>query len=326
MSIWARHWALAQNVGGDGSSRAARRCVLLDLADWMIGDDAIESHPTIETIAFDTGFNRQTVMKALAALVDQGLVTRRYEWDGKKKYSYYRFVGYVPKEWQGSIRPDATNPEGPRFKTSENVDVRNPGGTESRTTEGTKSHTTEGTKSRTYGGTKFRTVTRNIHGITRNSHGVDTNPNPAPIDDVPFPDFEEPTSEEFFNAPLVDEAKSRDEPQPEAKPKAPKTTRGTRLTIKTLPDEWRAWMAKHFPKYDPDLVFAGFHDYWIGVSGAKGVKLDWFATFRNHVRGIPEWKQKNFIKKDCEQETLPNSNEWTQARRLREGYGWATTY
>lgn len=155
---------------------------------------------------------------------------------------------------------------------------------------------------------------------------LETNPNTAPIDDVPFPDFEEPTSEELFNAPLVDEAKPRDEPQPEAKPKAPKTTRGTRLTIKTLPDEWRAWMAKHFPKYDPDLVFAGFHDYWIGVSGAKGVKLDWFATFRNHVRGIPEWKQKNFIKKDCEQETLPNSNEWTQARRLREGYGWATTY
>lgn len=86
------------------------------------------------------------------------------------------------------------------------------------------------------------------------------------------------------------------------------TKRGTRLTIKTLPDEWRAWMAKNFPQYDPDPVFSAFHDYWIGVSGANGVKLDWFATFRIHVRGIPEWKQKNFIKKDCEQETLPNSN------------------
>lgn len=85
-------------------------------------------------------------------------------------------------------------------------------------------------------------------------------------------------------------------------------------------------MSKHFPKYDPDLVFAEFHDYWIGVSGAKGVKLDWFATFRNHVRGMPEWKKKNFLKKGCEQETLPNSTEWTQERRLREGYGWATTY
>lgn len=157
---------------------------------------------------------------------------------------------------------------------------------------------------------------------------VDTNPNPAQFEGVPFPDFEEAPDDELFAAELIkaDKAKTEPAPEPEAKAKAPKTTRGTRLTIETLPEEWRAWMAKHFPKYDPDLVFAGFHDYWIGVSGAKGVKLDWFATFRNHVRGIPEWKQKNFIKKDCEQETLPNSNEWTQARRLREGYGWATTY
>ena len=158
---------------------------------------------------------------------------------------------------------------------------------------------------------------------------VDTNPNPAQFEGVPFPDFEETTTDDELFAPELLKTtgrKARTHQSKEEKPKATKTTRGTRLTIETLPDEWRAWMAKHFPKYDPDLVFAEFRDYWIGVSGAKGVKLDWFATFRNHVRGIPEWKQKNFIKKDCEQETLPNSNEWTQARRLREGYGWATTY
>ena len=158
---------------------------------------------------------------------------------------------------------------------------------------------------------------------------LDTNPNPAQFEGVPFPDFEETTTDDELFAPELLKTtgrKARTHQSKEEKPKATKTTRGTRLTIETLPDEWRAWMAKHFPKYDPDLVFAEFRDYWIGVSGAKGVKLDWFATFRNHVRGIPEWKQKNFIKKDCEQETLPNSNEWTQARRLREGYGWATTY
>lgn len=48
---------------------------------------------------------------------------------------------------------------------------------------------------------------------------VDTNPNAEPIDDVPFPDFEDPTAEELFDAPLVDEAKPMDESQPEAKPK-----------------------------------------------------------------------------------------------------------
>ena len=278
MSIWARHWALAQNVGGDGSSRAARRCVLLDLADWMIGDDAIESHPTIETIAFDTGFNRQTVMKALAALVDQGLVTRRYEWDGKKKYSNYRFVGYVPKEWQGSMRPDATHPEGPRFKTSENVDVRNPGGTESRTTEGTKSHTTEGTKSRTYGGTKFRTVTRNIHGITRNSHGVDTNPNPAPLDDVPFPDFEEPSYDALF-----DLESPTPEPAPEpVKPKRSRAKPKTRCPFDAeepcMPEEWRPKFEADFPTLDIDAEFRSF----VRFHTSKGnVFADWKSALMN---------------------------------------------
>lgn len=55
---------------------------------------------------------------------------------------------------------------------------------------------------------------------------LDTNPNPDPLDDVPFPDFEEPTTEELFDAPLVDEAKPRDEPQPEAKPK-PRTRKAS---------------------------------------------------------------------------------------------------
>lgn len=169
-----------------------------------------------------------------------------------------------------------------------------------------------------------------VHEVSKAEKSrLDTNPNPTQFEGVPFPDFEETTTDDELFAPELLKTtgrKARTHQSKEEKQKATKTTRGTRLTIETLPDEWRAWMAKHFPKYDPDLVFAEFRDYWIGVSGAKGVKLDWFATFRNHVRGIPEWKQKNFIKKDCEQETLPNSNEWTQARRLREGYGWATTY
>lgn len=172
MSVWARHWALAQSVGGEGASRAARRCVLNDLADWMIGEDAVECSPTIEMISFDTGFNRQTVMKALAALVDQGLVSRRYEWEGLKKRAFYSFVGYVPNEWKNSLRPEVRNPEGPRFRTYESSEVRNPGGPKSHTTDGTKSRTTQGTKSHTSGGTKFRTDTGNKQGITGNEQGM----------------------------------------------------------------------------------------------------------------------------------------------------------
>ena len=269
MSIWARHWALAQSVGGEGASRAARRCVLLDLADWMIGDDATECRPTIETLAFDTGFNRQTVMKALAALVEQGLVTRRYEWEGLKKFAYYRFVGYVPKEWQGSLRPDSAHPEGPRFKTSENTDIRNPEGTKSRTTEGTKSHTSQGTKSRTHEGTKSRTVPGSIHGITRNSHGVgsahaettclDTNPNPAQFEGVPFPDFEETSDDELFAAELIkaDKAKAELAPEPEAKPKS-----RTRKTTAKKADAWPV---------EDDGVDADTREAYLSVRKAKRV-------------------------------------------------------
>ena len=179
MSVWARHWALAQRVGGEGASRAARRCVLNDLADWMVGEDAVECCPTIEAIAFDTGFNRQTVMKAVAALVEQGIVSRRFEWQGLKKRAYYRFIGYEPSEWKGSLRPDVKNPEGPRFKNSESPDVRNP--------EGTKSHITEGTKS--------RTVTGNKQGITGNEQGFFVESPSGDFDDAPPTLFDDETTE-----------------------------------------------------------------------------------------------------------------------------------
>lgn len=85
---------------------------------------------------------------------------------------------------------------------------------------------------------------------------------------------------------------------PSAPPSRPKrdTKRGTRLTIETLPDEWRAYVEEKAPDLDADLVFEEFHDYWIAVPGAKGVKLDWFATFRNHIKCIPAWKRPQFVK------------------------------
>lgn len=343
MSIWARHWALAQIVDGEGSSRAARRCVLLDLADWMIGDDATECYPTIETLAFDTGFNRQTVMKALAALVEQGLVARRYEWDGLKKYAYYRFVGYVPKEWQGSMRPDAANPEGPRFKTSGNTDVRNPEGTKSRTTEGTKSHTTQGTKSRTHGGTKSRTVTGNIHGITRNSHGVgsahaeapcvDTNPN---LEDVPFPDFEEPSSDELFDAPLLDEAKPRDEPQTEVKTK-PRTRKAAAKKAADWPVEddgvdaetREAYLAVRKAKrvgpftrkaYEQLAKKAHQHGVSVKVALEKCIGHGWvfpydgaFETEKNHGKAQQSQQKSAFLRPQSEIDYTYGLDRWNRA-------------
>lgn len=308
----ATRWAWSVPVNS-----SSERLVLLALAKHDGDDDC--PNPSAETLSEETKLNRKTIFAAIASLCGAGFVVRSTQpGHGRRNHYELNLTSIVPKT------------ERPKNGTYRK---RNVPKTVLESSQKRNDHRPEnGTDIVPFTGREYIYKDKDkedicvLSALDAETHRMDTNPNTAPIDDVPFPDFEETTSEELFNAPLVDEAKPRDEPQPEAKPKAPKTTRGTRLTIKTLPDEWRAWMAKHFPKYDPDLVFAGFHDYWIGVSGAKGVKLDWFATFRNHVRGIPEWKQKNFIKKDCEQETLPNSNEWTQARRLREGYGWATTY
>lgn len=87
-----------------------------------------------------------------------------------------------------------------------------------------------------------------------------------------------------------------DEPVQKVEKPKEATKKGSRLTIEVLPDDWRKYCEEHAPDLDPEKAFEDFHDYWVGVPGAKGVKLDWFATWRNFLRGMPEWKRKNFAK------------------------------
>ena len=61
-------------------------------------------------------------------------------------------------------------------------------------------------------------------------------------------------------------------------------TRGTRLSIEVLPETWIAQCKEERPDLDPQKVFKAFRDYWIAVPGAKGVKLDCIATWRNWYR------------------------------------------
>lgn len=315
VGLAATSWAWAAPV-----KSSSERLVLLALAKYADGKGG--AFPSADTLSDETKLNRKTVFSAITSLCEAGLIVRTVRPGQGRRNNY-------------ELKFDRTENGSTENGTYQKRDVpktelpmsqkRYVQSTENGTSNVPKTVREERREKRSEERSEERSF---MSSPDAQKSYLDTNPNPAQFDGVPFPDFEEASDDELFAAELIraDKAKPEPAPQPEAKPKAPKTTRGTRLTIKTLPDEWRAWMAKHFPKYDPDLVFAEFRDYWIGVSGAKGVKLDWFATFRNHVRGIPEWKQKNFIKKDCEQETLPNSREWTQERRLREGYGWATTY
>ena len=64
-----------------------------------------------------------------------------------------------------------------------------------------------------------------------------------------------------------------------------KNKRGSRLSQDfSLPVEWRDFCVQERPEIHPTQTFDKFKDYWIAQAGQKGVKLDWFATWRNWVR------------------------------------------
>jgi len=78
--------------------------------------------------------------------------------------------------------------------------------------------------------------------------------------------------------------------------------RGTRIHESfTISDDMRVWAKEHASLVDIDAKLPEFIDYWRGVPGSKGVKLDWKGTWRNSMR-----KQQQFASKD-----KPKSNtDW----------------
>lgn len=77
-----------------------------------------------------------------------------------------------------------------------------------------------------------------------------------------------------------------------SKPKAA-SPRGARLENDwQLPDDWRQWARVSFPATTAEQIqneADTFVDYWRGVPGAKGCKLDWLGTWRN-------WCRRNFAR------------------------------
>ncbi len=66
-----------------------------------------------------------------------------------------------------------------------------------------------------------------------------------------------------------------------------------------LPEDWKPTMEarkfardKHFTEAEIDDQADRFRDYWIGVAGKAGVKLDWLATWRNHIRTQADRRQR----------------------------------
>jgi len=65
--------------------------------------------------------------------------------------------------------------------------------------------------------------------------------------------------------------------------------RGSRLpNDSVLADDWERFCKTERPDLDPLKTFDSFKDYWTAQPSSKGVKLDWFATWRNWVRNTKQ--------------------------------------
>jgi len=86
-----------------------------------------------------------------------------------------------------------------------------------------------------------------------------------------------------------------------------KKTLGKRLASDfSFPKEWEQFCQQTRPELSPVKTFDQFKDYWIAQAGQKGVKLDWFATWRNWVRSTNAPKQNPA---DIVRLTVPSKNE-----------------
>lgn len=78
---------------------------------------------------------------------------------------------------------------------------------------------------------------------------------------------------------LHTQSREKEEPVGSSKKK------GSRLSpLWVLPEDWLHAAKEISPQIDIKLEADKFRDYWVGVAGQKGVKLDWKATWRNWIR------------------------------------------
>lgn len=83
---------------------------------------------------------------------------------------------------------------------------------------------------------------------------------------------------------VADDAPSAAPADAVAKPTKSKTN-GTRIPDPfAVTPEMVEWARRETPGLDHKAVTARFVDYWLAVPGAKGVKLDWVAVWRNWLR------------------------------------------
>lgn len=108
------------------------------------------------------------------------------------------------------------------------------------------------------------------------------------------------------------------ERETETKTEKRQIARGTRLPNNWVPDsDLAAWSKAERPDLDLRQVLMEFRDYWSALAGAKAVKLDWDATWRNWVR--KQNASKSVAQADVARATVPASvHALDSARRQKD--------
>lgn len=283
MSVPARFWALAQDT--KGSERQVLNC----LADWMVGNDAVVCWPSVETIAFETGCNRQTVMKATASLKQAGLITKKRRLVNDEWRMHYTLVGYVPSEWVNTERPTFESTENRKYEKPDLQDSVRTGNSTSesqknRTSESTAFRTLESTENRTRTGNNKEDKERNKERFMRTSGNSSANAAVASAQaQTPYP--------EDFDQSLFDEARSMGSepnveitieapaPAPQKRKAAPRRRPATPCPFDadaSIPDEYKA-IAEKVGIGNPQQVFSAFVNHALATDRRLTV---WPAGFR----------------------------------------------
>lgn len=109
-------------------------------------------------------------------------------------------------------------------------------------------------------------------------------PNPEETQPVNLANPEE-TGSKAKHKPLTNNQEPLNNNQLKEKKEKKKNTRGTRLDKNWIPEnEDCAFLFDNRPDLDLTQTVESFKDYWTAAAGAKAVKLDWSATWRNWVR------------------------------------------
>ncbi len=232
-------------------------------------EPSVGCYPSLETIMRVSRKSKPTVRAAIKALREKGFLS--FEQEAGEKRIYYLNLDLLPEAEQKVNRVNNRTDE----KSSPGKEV-NP--VKNFTEEGQKVYPEGGKELTPEGDKNFTPKREEKREIEQGSRTGNSLPDQAP-----------------WETDLL----STDVKKVE-KPKRQATDKGSRLSITELPDDWKAFAEQEEPDLDPKRLFENFHDYWNGLSGAKAIKKDWTATWRNFVRSFhnaEDWKRRPMLKR-----------------------------